>query len=78
MATPTILVSAEENLADLIYIRVDIIHPELVAVDELTALRLKADIAEAENASLRARIETTEAIEKITRNRERQARAKIE
>ncbi|GKC07472.1 hypothetical protein Tco_0999082, partial [Tanacetum coccineum] len=31
-----------------------------------------------ENASLRARIKTTEAIEKITRNRERQARVKIE
>ncbi|GJU22443.1 hypothetical protein Tco_1155785 [Tanacetum coccineum] len=32
----------------------------------------------AENASLRARIKTTEAIEKITRNHERQARVKIE
>ncbi|GKF96159.1 hypothetical protein Tco_0288894, partial [Tanacetum coccineum] len=29
------------------------------------------DIAEAENASLRARIKTTEAIEKMTRNREK-------
>ncbi|GJR95225.1 putative reverse transcriptase domain-containing protein [Tanacetum coccineum] len=46
--------------------------------EELTALRFRADIAEAENASLRARIKTTEAIEKITRNRERQARVKIE
>ncbi|GKA09767.1 hypothetical protein Tco_0689200, partial [Tanacetum coccineum] len=36
------------------------------------------DIAEADKASLRARIKTTEAIEKITRNRERQARIKIE
>ncbi|GKB86823.1 hypothetical protein Tco_0959095, partial [Tanacetum coccineum] len=45
---------------------------------ELTALRFRADIAEAENASLRARIKTTKAIEKITHNRERQARAKIE
>ncbi|GJV64931.1 putative reverse transcriptase domain-containing protein [Tanacetum coccineum] len=35
-------------------------------------------IAEAKNASLRARIKTTEAIEKITRNCERQARVKIE
>ncbi|GKC95825.1 reverse transcriptase domain-containing protein [Tanacetum coccineum] len=40
--------------------------------EELTALRFRADIAEAENASLRARIKTTEAIKKITRNRERQ------
>ncbi|GJS52899.1 putative reverse transcriptase domain-containing protein, partial [Tanacetum coccineum] len=46
--------------------------------EELTALRFRADIAEAENASLRARIKTTEAIGKITRNRERQARVKIE
>ncbi|GKD26127.1 hypothetical protein Tco_1232341 [Tanacetum coccineum] len=34
--------------------------------------------AEAENVSLLARIKNTEAIEKITRNRERQARVKIE
>ncbi|GJS36145.1 putative reverse transcriptase domain-containing protein [Tanacetum coccineum] len=46
--------------------------------EELTALRFRADIAEAENASLRARIKTTEAIEKITRNHERQASVKIE
>ncbi|GJY95110.1 hypothetical protein Tco_0511471 [Tanacetum coccineum] len=110
MAASTIPVSAEENLADPIDIRVDVIHPEPVAVvafpaaaivrtqaqhgeairdiqehllgvpiqEELTALRFRADIAEAENASLRARIKTTEAIGKITRNRERQARVKIE
>ncbi|GJS49340.1 putative reverse transcriptase domain-containing protein [Tanacetum coccineum] len=104
MAASTIPVSAEENLRDPIDIRVDVIHPEPVAVvafpaaaivrtqaqhgeairgiqehllgvpiqEELTALRFRADIAEAENASLRARIKTTEAIEKITRNRERQ------
>ncbi|GKF13459.1 hypothetical protein Tco_0054921 [Tanacetum coccineum] len=40
--------------------------------EELTALRFRVDITEAENASLRARIKTSEAIEKITRNRERQ------
>ncbi|GJV17453.1 hypothetical protein Tco_1362776 [Tanacetum coccineum] len=110
MAAPTIPVSAEENLGDPIDIRMDIIHPEPVAVvafpaaavvrtqaqhgeairgiqehllgvpiqEELTALRFRVDITEAENASLRARIKTTEAIEKITRNRERQARIKIE
>ncbi|GJU39897.1 hypothetical protein Tco_1192854 [Tanacetum coccineum] len=110
MAASTIPVSAEENLGDPIDIRVDIIHPEPVAViafpeaamvrtqaqhgeaiqgiqehllgvpiqEELTALRFRADITEAENASLRARIKTTEAIEKITRNRERQTRVKIE
>ncbi|GJS65763.1 hypothetical protein Tco_0680327 [Tanacetum coccineum] len=110
MAASTIPVFAEENLGDPIDIRVDVIHPEPVAVvafpavaimrtqaqheeairgiqehllevpiqEELTALRFRVDIAEAENASLRARIKTTEAIEKITRNRERQARVKIE
>ncbi|GJX36211.1 putative reverse transcriptase domain-containing protein [Tanacetum coccineum] len=110
MAASTIPVSAEENLADPIDIRVDVIHPEPVAAvafpaaaivrtqaqhgeairgiqehllgvpiqEELTALRFRADIAEAENASLRAKIKTTEAIEKITRNCERQARVKIE
>ncbi|GKB37959.1 hypothetical protein Tco_0882901 [Tanacetum coccineum] len=46
--------------------------------EELTALRFKVDIAEAENASLRARIKTIEAIKKITRNRERQVRIKME
>ncbi|GJU19943.1 putative reverse transcriptase domain-containing protein [Tanacetum coccineum] len=110
MATPIIPVSAEENLRDPIDIKMDIIHPEPVAVDafpvaavmrtqaqyeeairgiqehllgvpiqvELTALRFRVDITEAENASLRARIKTTEAIKKNTRNRKRQARIKIE
>nr|GFB16579.1 hypothetical protein [Tanacetum cinerariifolium] len=36
--------------------------------EELTALRFRVDIAETKNASLRARIKTTEATEKITRN----------
>ncbi|GJV01653.1 putative reverse transcriptase domain-containing protein [Tanacetum coccineum] len=86
IAASTIPVSTEENLRDPIDIRVDIIHPEPVAavafpaaaIEELTALSFMADIAEAENASLRARIKTTEAIDKITRNCERQARVKIE
>nr|GFA19682.1 putative reverse transcriptase domain-containing protein [Tanacetum cinerariifolium] len=76
MAAPTIPGSGEENLKDPIDIRVDIIHPEPIAevafpiavVEELTALRFRVDIAEVENASLRARITTTEAIEKITHN----------
>ncbi|GJU43323.1 hypothetical protein Tco_1200589 [Tanacetum coccineum] len=57
------------------------IQEQLVGVpiqEELMALRFGVDIAEAENASLRAKIKTTEAIEKITRNRERQAREKME
>ncbi|GKD88055.1 hypothetical protein Tco_1359209 [Tanacetum coccineum] len=110
MAATTILVSAEENLGDPIDIRMDIIHPEPVAVvafpaatvvrtlaqhgeairdiqehllrvpiqEEVMALRFRVDIAEAKNASLRAKIKTTKAIEKITRNRERQACEKME
>ncbi|GJY35526.1 hypothetical protein Tco_0420904 [Tanacetum coccineum] len=57
------------------------IHEHLLRVpiqEELTTLRFRVDIAKAENVSLRARIKTTEAIEKITRTRERQARIKIE
>ncbi|GJX55815.1 hypothetical protein Tco_0285712 [Tanacetum coccineum] len=46
--------------------------------EELTALRFRVDIAEAENSSLRARIKTTKAIENITRNRERWVRIKME
>nr|GFD09624.1 hypothetical protein [Tanacetum cinerariifolium] len=87
MAAPTIHVFAEENLGDPIDIKVDIIHLEPVTAvafpvvpiqEELTTLRFWVDIAELENASLRARIKTTEAIEKITRNRERKARDKME
>ncbi|GJT91455.1 hypothetical protein Tco_1080300, partial [Tanacetum coccineum] len=85
MDAPTIPISAEENHGDPIDIRVDIIHPELIAAiafpaaafEKLTALRFRVDITEAENASLRARIKTTEAIEKITRNRERKERIKL-
>nr|GEX15593.1 hypothetical protein [Tanacetum cinerariifolium] len=57
------------------------IHEQLLGVpiqDELTALRFRVEIAETDNASLRTRIKTTKAIKKITRNRERQARVKIE
>ncbi|GJV19544.1 hypothetical protein Tco_1368564 [Tanacetum coccineum] len=57
------------------------IQEHLVGVpiqEEVMALKFRLDIAEAENASLRARVRTTEAIEKITRNRERHAREKIE
>nr|GEX55111.1 hypothetical protein [Tanacetum cinerariifolium] len=46
--------------------------------EELTALRFRVDIVEAENASLRARIRTMEAIETVTRNHERQTQIEIE
>nr|GEY89720.1 putative reverse transcriptase domain-containing protein [Tanacetum cinerariifolium] len=84
MATPAIPVSAEENIGDPINFRMDIIHLDPIAAVAfpvaavMTALRFRVDIAEAENASLRARIKTTEAIEKITHKRERHIRVEIE
>nr|GEU69043.1 putative reverse transcriptase domain-containing protein [Tanacetum cinerariifolium] len=72
MATPAIPISAEENLRDPIDIRMDIIHPHPIAAVAFHAA------AVVENASLRARIKTTEAIDNITRKRERQARVEIE
>nr|GFD12062.1 hypothetical protein [Tanacetum cinerariifolium] len=77
MAAPTILVSAEENLGDPIDVRMDIIHPE-PSLYLLFLQRPLVDNAEAENASLHARIKTSEAIKKITRKRERHARVEIE
>nr|GEV94683.1 hypothetical protein [Tanacetum cinerariifolium] len=84
MATPAISVSTKENLGDPINIRMGIIHPEpekLLGVpiqEELTALRFRVDIAKVKNASLRARIKTTEAIKKITCKCKRHARVEIE
>ncbi|GJR06751.1 hypothetical protein Tco_0529735 [Tanacetum coccineum] len=46
--------------------------------EELTALRFRVAIAEANNASLRARIKTMEAIKKITRSQEKRARMEME
>ncbi|GJV36150.1 hypothetical protein Tco_1408627 [Tanacetum coccineum] len=46
--------------------------------EELTALRNRVDIVEAENASLRAMIRTVEAIETVTHNYKRRARIEIE
>ncbi|GJZ10500.1 hypothetical protein Tco_0545259 [Tanacetum coccineum] len=51
---------------------------DMIDTEELTALRFRVDIVEAENASLRARIRTMEAVEKVTRNHERLARIGIE
>ncbi|GJX29061.1 hypothetical protein Tco_0237140 [Tanacetum coccineum] len=57
------------------------IHEHLLGVpihEELTALRFRVDIVEAENASLCATIRTMEAVETVTRNHERLARIEIE
>ncbi|GKF11786.1 hypothetical protein Tco_0049712 [Tanacetum coccineum] len=50
----------------------------VIIQEELTALRFRVDIVELENASLRARIRTMEAIEMVIRNHERKARIEIE
>ncbi|GKC77257.1 hypothetical protein Tco_1128031 [Tanacetum coccineum] len=76
MAAPTIPVSAEENLGDPIEIRVDLFTLRLSL--QLLFLQRPVDVAEAENASLRATIRTMEAIETVTRNHERLARIEIE
>ncbi|GJW77992.1 hypothetical protein Tco_0139674 [Tanacetum coccineum] len=75
----------EKNLRDPIDIRVDIIHPEPVAAVAFPAAAIMRDTSPTRGGytrglqeNLLARIKTTEAIEKITRNRERQARVKIE
>ncbi|GKC97848.1 hypothetical protein Tco_1168123, partial [Tanacetum coccineum] len=50
MATPTILVSAEGNLEDPIEIRMDIIHPETVAVVAFPAATVMRTLAQHEEA----------------------------
>ncbi|GKC34366.1 hypothetical protein Tco_1046750, partial [Tanacetum coccineum] len=85
MDAPTIPVSAKENLGDPIDIRVDIIHPVPVAAvafpavaEEISTLRFRMGMAEAENASLRSKIKTMEAIEMVTRSQEKRAHMKME
>ncbi|GKD50579.1 hypothetical protein Tco_1279555, partial [Tanacetum coccineum] len=81
MGAPTIFIVADSfdgNFGDTIDIGVDVIHPVPVALEELTALRFRVDVAEAENALLRATIRTMEAIETVTQNHERLARIEIE
>ncbi|GJT01300.1 hypothetical protein Tco_0822469 [Tanacetum coccineum] len=78
MATSNIPISAEENLGDPIDIQVDVIHPEPVAAVAFPQSHygtqqktiVVATLLRAENASLRTRFKTTEAIEKNTRKRE--------
>ncbi|GJY25681.1 hypothetical protein Tco_0400407, partial [Tanacetum coccineum] len=80
MVAPTIPVSAdsfEGSFRDTIDIGVDVIHPVPVASEELTALRNRVAIVEAENASLYATIRTMEVVETVTRNHERLTRIEI-
>nr|GEZ11999.1 hypothetical protein [Tanacetum cinerariifolium] len=76
MDAPTLSVSAEKNLGDPIEIRVDIVHPAPVdifpaATVEMSALRFRMGMAEEENASLRGRIKTIEAIDTVTCRQEK-------
>ncbi|GKE44092.1 hypothetical protein Tco_1471376 [Tanacetum coccineum] len=92
MAAPTIPVSAKENLGDPIDIRVDIIHLEPVAAvafpaateeikEELLTLRERANRAQTEGITLRARVRSLELIETWLHNivrDEREAREKMQ
>nr|GEX36826.1 hypothetical protein [Tanacetum cinerariifolium] len=84
MDAPTLPVFAEKNLGDPIEIRVDIVHHapanifHVATVEEMDALRFRMGMAEEENASLRGRIKTIEAIDTITRRQEKRARMELE
>ncbi|GJS02825.1 hypothetical protein Tco_0319333 [Tanacetum coccineum] len=90
MVAPTIPVSAEENLEDLIDIRMDIIHLELIAAVAFPAVTVvrtlarhgeRANRVEIEEITLRARVRSLELIETwlhgIVRD-EREARERME
>ncbi|GKC15668.1 hypothetical protein Tco_1012450, partial [Tanacetum coccineum] len=77
--------SPEESFRDTIEIGVDVTHPvpitSMPTREELRALRDRADIAEAESATLCATIRSIGAVEMSLRNRvrdERQTRIEIE
>ncbi|GJX10482.1 hypothetical protein Tco_0200341 [Tanacetum coccineum] len=82
MDAHTLPISAERNLRDPIEIRVDIVHPTPVdvfpATTVMSSLRFRMGIAEEENASLRGKIKTIEAIDIITRKQEKRARMELE
>ncbi|GJW14785.1 putative reverse transcriptase domain-containing protein [Tanacetum coccineum] len=91
MVAPNIPISAEENLGDPIDIRVDIFHSEPIAVvafpthfqgvpieEEMSTLSIRMGMVKAENASLRGKIKTMEAIEMVTRSQEKRARMEME
>nr|GEX46853.1 hypothetical protein [Tanacetum cinerariifolium] len=69
MVAPTIPVAADSSEGNF---------RDTIDIEELTALRNRVDIIEADNASLRATIRTMEAVETVTRNHERLAHIEIE
>ncbi|GJW05605.1 hypothetical protein Tco_1568028 [Tanacetum coccineum] len=85
MDAPTIPVSvdsSEGNFRDAIDIGLDVVHSVPVAADafpaEMSTLRFRMGMVEAENASLRGKIMTMEAIETVTRSQERRTRREME
>nr|GFC54808.1 hypothetical protein [Tanacetum cinerariifolium] len=83
MDAPTLHVPAEKNFRDPIEIKVDNVHPAPAdvfpaATVEMNALRFRMGMAEEENASLRGRIKTIEAIDTITHRQEKRARMELE
>nr|GEX42106.1 hypothetical protein [Tanacetum cinerariifolium] len=85
MAAPIIPISVEENLGDLINIKPNTggytRHAGAIIRSAHTGgadgSEIRVDVFEVDNASLRARIKTTEAIEKITCCQERRACMKM-
>ncbi|GJY03438.1 hypothetical protein Tco_0369378 [Tanacetum coccineum] len=74
MDAPTIPVSVDSskgNFRDAIYIGIPI-------EEEMSTLRFRIGIAEAENASLRGKIRTMEAIETVTHSQERRTHREME
>nr|GEY96228.1 hypothetical protein [Tanacetum cinerariifolium] len=86
MHAPTIPVSVDSskgNFRDAINIGLDVDHLVPIATDafpaeEMSTLRSRMGMAEVENASLRGKITTIEAIETITRSQERRTRMEME
>ncbi|GKB15947.1 hypothetical protein Tco_0849870 [Tanacetum coccineum] len=84
MDAPTIPVSAdssEGNFGDAIDIGVNVVHPVpvvVVAFPAVTIVTTLARMAEVENASLRGKIKTMEAIETVTRSQEKRAPIEME
>nr|GEU30640.1 hypothetical protein [Tanacetum cinerariifolium] len=91
MDAPTIPVSTDSskgNLEDAIDIGLDVDHPAIRGIheylqgmpieEEMSSLRFRMGMAEVENASLRGKIRTMEAIERITRSQERRTRMEME
>nr|GEW75903.1 hypothetical protein [Tanacetum cinerariifolium] len=76
MDAPTILIFVEEILGDPIDIKEQLLGVPIQ--EELAAWRFRVNIVKVENASLRARIKTTKAIEKLTHSQERRDRMEIE